>query len=377
MPRRSCPYEGLRAKLYTRGRWRSLVGAPASVVCCIRLDEELNLKLLTMAIFAAGSMLAGSAGAFSLDVREVHGYFERSTEARSRIPFLDGSEPIHERLTDQTLECGKQASLCERLQKIGVQAADIREGVRSNDFPAQYLNSQAVPWCKNRVLRISRDGDVACILGSFVRASENRAKFSNQSWANARPFGMRGHFGDLQFLHSMAPEGQQAGATYAGVLMWMEFSYRASRSEFDLRSDAYAVPVAGMNGYFVKGARKVGDLFNYRFTKEQVQGIALGQMLHIAQDSFAGCHTERNKDGTVIGFFSYAQQKTSEHAKYDKDADKTQAALSGPLNPVMFGKELLELRVANKEWYEVKPLIERYFRPVDDSVRAVAGAHCM
>lgn len=334
------------------------------------------MKPLNIAIFTIGSALAGAAGAFSLDVREVHGYFERSIDARSRIPFLDGSEPIHERLTDQTLECEKQASLCERLQAIGIQAADIREGVRSNDFPAQYLDSQAVPWCKNRVLRISIDGDVACILGSFVRASESREKFGDQSWANARPFGMRGHFGDLQFLHSMAPEGQEASATYAGVLMWMEFSYRASRDEFDLRSDAYAVKVAGMKRHFVRGARKVGDLFNYRFTKGQVRGVALGQMLHIAQDSFAGCHTERNKDGAMLRFFSYAQQKTSEHSKYDKDPDKTQAALSGPLTPVLFGKELLELRIANREWHEVVPLIDKYLRPVDGSVRAIAGAHC-
>lgn len=99
-------------------------------------------------------------------------------------------------------------------------------------------------------------------------------------------------------------------------------------------------------------------------------------MLHIAQDSFAGCHTERNKDGAVLRFFSYAQQKTSEHSKYDKDPDKTQAALSGPLTPVLFGKELLELRIANREWQDVIPLIDKYLRPMDGSVRAVAGAHC-
>jgi hypothetical protein len=335
------------------------------------------VKLIHAALFFGYLTHASFAGAFSLDVREVHGYFVRSADARSRIPFLDGSEPIHEQLTDRTLQCGSQVSLCERLRLIGVKAIDIREGVRSNDFPAQYLDSQAMPWCKDRVLRISRDGDVACILGSFLRASESRHKFDNQSWANARPFGMRGHFGDLQFLHSMAPEGQPASVTYARIMMWMEFAYRASRDEFNPRSDAYAVSVTGMNDRFARGARKVGDLFNYRFSKEKVRGVALGQMLHIAQDSFAGCHTERNKDGAVLRFFSYAKQKTSEHAKYDTDPEKIASALNGPLNPVLFGQELLELRVGNKAWHEVKPLVQRYFSPVDGTVKAVAGGHCM
>lgn len=158
--------------------------------------------------------------------------------------------------------------------------------------------------------------------------------------------------------------------------MWMEFAYRASRDEFDLRSDASAVGVEGLNKFFVRGSRKVGDLFNYRFKKAQVRGVALGQMLHVAQDSFAGCHTERNKDGAIVRFLSYEQQKGSKHADYDRDPQKVKTALSGPLTPVAFGQELLELRVQNKEWKDVEPLIARYFGPVDATVKAAAGAHC-
>lgn len=99
------------------------------------------MKPAHIALFSASWMIATCAPAFLLDVREVHAYFGRSIEARSRIPFLDGTEPIHEQLIDQTLSCSNQASLCERLGAIGIQAADIREGVRSNDFPAQYLDS--------------------------------------------------------------------------------------------------------------------------------------------------------------------------------------------------------------------------------------------
>lgn len=327
-------------------------------------------------VLALSALVSAQADAFSLDIREVNEYFGRSKAARSRIPFLDGNTPIHERLTDEALECGKPGGLCEQLEAKGIRAADIREGVRSNDFPAQYLDSQSAPGCMGRVLRITIDSDVACILGSFVRAAGNKEKFADRKWSYARPFGMRGHFGDLQFLHAMAPEGQEASDTYAGIQMWMEFAYRASRDEFDLRSDAYAAPVKGMQDHFLRGSRKVGDLLNYRFKKSQARGVALGQMLHIAQDSFAGCHAERDKDGRIIRFLSYGKQSSSEHSKYDGDPSKVQAALAGPLNPVGFAKELLALRVNDKPWAEVDALIKRYFEPVNGAIKSVAGAHC-
>ena len=158
--------------------------------------------------------------------------------------------------------------------------------------------------------------------------------------------------------------------------MLFRSAYKASRDELDPRSDAHAVEVEGMKKHFVRGSRKVGDLFNYRFKKAQVRGVALGQMLHIAQDSFAGCHTERDKYGAIVRFLSYGQQSSSKHADYDTDPQKVKAALSGPLNPVMFGQELLELRLQNREWKDVEPLVRRYFGPVDGAVKAAAGAHC-
>lgn len=329
-------------------------------------------------VFIGGllSSLASTSLAFSLDVREVHEYFKRNQEERSQIPFLDGNAPIHEQLTDQALKCGVAGSFCDRLANLGIRSDDIREGVRSNDFPAQYLDSNAAWWCKGRVLRITNDGHVGCILGSFAKASNNRDMFKKDAWARQRPFGMRGHFGDLQFLHAMAPLEQTAGATYDGIAMWMEFAYRASLDEFDLRTYADALPVKGMSQYFVRGSRRAGDLLNYRFDKATARGVALGQMLHIAQDSFAGCHVKRNSEGKVVRFLSYEKQTSSRHAEHDRDREKVEAALSGPLNPVKFAERLFELRLAGKGWEHVEPLVKEYFHPVDRGTRAEAGSHC-
>ena len=329
------------------------------------------------------------AFSFSLNPRDVDDesdspsavqrYFEDPANIRttSHLPFLDGSRPLHEDLTQKSLGCGIPASPCERLKAIGVDPKYIIEGVRSNDFPALYLTFNAAPWCKKRVLRIHDDRDVACILGSFAKAATNGSKFRDPKWSNQRPFGMRGHFGDLQFLHAMAPEGQEAGVTYKGIAAWMEFAYRASRDEFKLTEDVWAV-APQLRPYFLRGARKAGDLLNYRFDSQRARGVALGQMLHIAQDSFSSCHAVRNADGKLVQFLSYENQDKHKHGRHDKEPELTHAALNGAMNPVTFGERVLAFRADNVRWEDgPKQLVQEYFFPESPSRRAEAGAHCI
>jgi hypothetical protein len=320
------------------------------------------------------------AMALSMDVRNARNYFGNpgNAEATRYIPFLDGHAPVHEDLTDAALSCGTVGSPCDRLAVLGITRDSIIEGVHSNDFPAQYLTERAAFWCTGRVLRITIDADVPCIMGSFARASKSRAKFANRSWALERPLGMRGHFGDLQFMHSMAPAGQTAGETYDRIHNWMEFAYKASYGAFNLRGDAHAVSIPGFDKMFVRGARRVGDLLDYRFNSAHLRasGIALGQMLHIGQDSFAGCHTERDADGRMLRFLNYAAQDAKTHAHFDEDKDKIDAFTRKRLNPVDFGSRLLSMRADGKSWEEVEPLIAEYFKPLEDTTNSSAGAQC-
>jgi len=322
------------------------------------------------------SALCSSAFGFSIDSRGVHQYFERNTRAHSKVPFLDSSEPIHEILTDKALQCGVAGALCERLSKIGITRSYIHEGLRSSDFPAAYFTEDTFVTCRNRLLRITNDSDVACILASYGNAASSKHLFNNRNWTMRRSLGVRGHFGDLQFMHSMAPEGQSAEESYKHIRMWMEFAYRVSRHEFDLKSDVSQVSVSGMKTFFVRGARKVGDLFDYRFTYPRAGAVALGQMLHIAQDSFARCHTRRDLNGQIIQFLSYLHQDTSSHRAHDNDMVYVESLERLPLNPISFAKELLEMRAADKSWEEVQSLIERYFKPAPNSPSAARGQGC-
>ena len=315
-----------------------------------------------------------------MDVRNARNYFGNpgNADATRYIPFLDGHAPVHEDLTDASLSCGIAGSPCDRLAALGITRASIIEGVHSNDFPAQYLTERAVFWCTGRVLRITVDADVPCIMGSFVRASKSRASFANRSWTLQRPIGMRGHFGDLQFMHSMAPAGQNAGETYDRIRNWMEFAYKASYGAFDLRADAHALPIPGFDKMFVRGARRVGDLLDYRFNSEPLRaaGIALGQMLHIGQDSFAGCHTERDADGRMLRFLDYAAQDGKTHARFDEEKEKVDAFTKKRLNPVDFGTRLLQMRSEGKSWIDVEALVAEYFKPVEDAPGSSPGAQC-
>ncbi|MGD9831307.1 MAG: hypothetical protein AB7U92_01010 [Piscinibacter sp.] len=334
--------------------------------------------LLALALFCG----VAAARAFSLRADLVAAYYDRpgSVQAREYVPFLDGHKAVHQMMTDESFECDKPDGTCTDLKKIGITRGAVMDGVRWNDFPAVWLDRQSMPWCTGRTLRVTNNDDISCIVGSLVRAVKNSDKFEkDRKWAFERPISMRGHFGDLQFWHSMAPAGQPAKVTYERIRMRMEFAYRASLGEFDLKSDMHAVPVAGLNRLFLRGSRRVGDLLDYNYNNHKLltQGIALGQMLHIAQDSFARCHVERDVHGRVLRFLSYGKQDRKTHSHFDEDDKEVAAAKSGKLNPIDFGRRLLRLRASDAKWEDVEPLVIEYFEPKDGSAQATAGKHCL
>lgn len=340
-----------------------------------------HLSALTCMMSAGLLSATNPASAFSLRADLVAGYYDRpgNVQAREYVPFLDGHKAVHQMLTVESLECGKPDGACESLKAQGITIGAVMDGVRWNDFPAVWLDRQSAPWCMGRILRVTNNGDISCIVGSMVRAATNATRFAaDEKWAFERPISMRGHFGNLQFWHAMAPQDQPAEVTYKRIRMWMEFAYRASLGEFDLMSDMHAVHVRGMEEFFLQGSRRVGDLLDYRYNREKLrtQGIALGQMLHIAQDSFAPCHVERDSDGRIVRFLSYGNQDHKKHSHFDEDDSAIEAAKSGRLNPVDFGRQLLKLRAAGEKWPVVELLVAEYFEPKDGREPAAVGKAC-
>lgn len=364
---------------------QELYNTSMNVVVGISTSKGLAMQLKTRSFFVAASMmLSGYAVAFGLQLDTVKDYFDK-TEAempRKVIPFLDGKYPVHQDLTSKTLNCGVSSSPCAAIQAVGINPSDVMKGVRWNDFPAFYMTKNAGN-CENHILRATQPKDVHCyvlMLGYAYLDSDRYVRDPN--WAKSQPLGARGHFGDLQFWHSMAQANQSGGATYQEIQMWMEFAFRASLGEFKLTDDITTLPVPGLKKHFWKGARRVGDLLDYRYESERevTQGIALGQMLHIAQDSFAKCHAQRDDEGRMVRFYNYSGQSGSMHKHFDVDSKEISIAVSRRLNPYDFGEKLLRIRGESTTWDQAGPkvrkLVEEYFRPMNPYLLSRYGEGC-
>jgi hypothetical protein len=330
-------------------------------------------------------VFAASVGAFTLEMDTVERYFDDNPSAAKRkiIPVVDRKAPVHQDLTRKTLDCGTIGSPCEALIAAKIDPNDVMHGIRWNDFPAFYLTKNPRN-CAGRILRITNQNDVPCFIAmlgySWWDSDRLRA---DTEWTLKQPLGARGHFGDMQFWHSMAPSGQTAGETYDLIQMWMEFAFRVSLGDLDLNSDAYDAPIPGLKNFFWRGARRVGDLVDYRYNdqKEMAKGLALGQLLHLSQDSFAKCHADRDGEGKLIRFYDYSGQSSGIHKRFDSEAREVATATTRRLNPVDFGQRLLRLRAESVSWDDAKPklhkLVEEYFQPQNPYLLSRYGSDCV
>ncbi|MBL8523048.1 MAG: hypothetical protein JNN20_05110 [Betaproteobacteria bacterium] len=158
----------------------------------------------------------------------------------------------------------------------------------------------------------------------------------------------------------MTPADQSAEQTICLIKGWARFAYDVSLGNSKLDNDFVKVAPAEIKHLFYPGARRVYDLMDYR-NDASAKGIALGQILHIVQDSFSYSHVERDADGKVVKFLNYLEQKFADHKRHDRDVDEINAVLGRNLNPVAFGRELLALRARRAEPREVEVLLDRYF----------------
>lgn len=115
---------------------------------------------------------------------------------------------------------------------------------------------------------------------------------------------------------------------------------------------------------------------SYRFEQKHASAVALGQMLHIAQDSLSKCHAERDSNRRIVRYLSYTYRNRSKHSEHDAAAPAFKSEPAEALNPVAFGKELIAFWVDGAPWETVEPLVQRYFEPQDGTQPAVAGKDC-
>lgn len=197
---------------------------------------------------------------------------------------------------------------------------------------------------------------------------------------------LRVHFGDLQFLHSMASrDGEVPFVTRQRILMWAEFAYRVATGYFRRDTVLNQTGIEGMKelsgnrGWTVQQIFTIGDP-TYR--KEQdIRDLAFGSLLHMVSDSFAHSPTEREEPtgayckeepthlepGRIKNFHAYSRQDHKKHADEDtQDALGMHLATAQP-SVVDVGSVLLSYYKEGKSWFDVKGYLECIFT-LDEAV---------
>lgn len=304
------------------------------------------------------------------------------------------SDSVHERIAHHIYGCEGDKDTCSKPDGAGSAAPPaVIAGTEWNDNPPFYLKQSSIDACQDAITReeaIQLPKKSVC-WAKLMKDAEKKAKSGMKyDYASGAALALRVHYGDLQFLHSMASQdGEDPAFTRQRVLMWAEFTWKVATGDFVLGTRLDQTSIEGMsllfsNGWSVQQLFTLGDP-TYR---RQIKEVAFGSLLHMISDSFALSHTDRVEStgdtckgfpdvyepGRIRNFHSYALQDHKKHGEEDtQDALELHFAEVGP-NVVEIGKALLPLYKQQIKWGEIKPLFECIFALDETVTPAAAGA---
>lgn len=278
------------------------------------------------------------------------------------------SSPVHETITQLGYDCESTFDDCNDLE-LDFANTGIIAGVRWNDDPPfQFGKDQGrYKSCVDAPSTVSFALSTKCWYDHFQDISRIAEKDPYAYVTGNGTMLARTHFGDLQFLHSMATSLNIAPeTTKEKIMMWAEFAWRVQSGAQDrIKAETRTgeIPIKGFSEHFpVTEERTVTDLFTVGrpWLRHQLGDIAFGSLLHMIEDSFSGGHTERDQVITnecgmpeIVEFHTYSGQ--------DKDLHKEQDNIShakNKLKVVQALKQLVWMRGNHSTWEEVKPYLE-------------------
>lgn len=289
--------------------------------------------------------------------------------------FGRGVDSVHEDITHAAIRCARAAGAADPVGAKPICREPVRHRTRAdegnirnplivglwwNDDPRQFLFGKAVI---NAALQWSD--------------AQHSARLARRSGGRHRHPAMqkllyRSHFGDLQFLHAMAArDGEPPALTQQRILAWFAFAYSVATGAMspDTRLGQLAPPLR--DSFAADWSWTVEQLFKPRSGMKHLPlgELALGTMLHVAQDSYSSSHATRNMApspacaaGSVTGFHFFLGQDTAQHRAADSRAalhHDTAARFTALQNPVEASARLILLTRRRADWATV---VEPYLR---------------
>lgn len=308
------------------------------------------------------------------------------------------AEPIHEEATQRIYGCNEPYD--KRTCATAAYAPPaVIDGVRWNDNPPLQVKDDFIlpngkridPECANETIKLPRKS--TCWLSIFKASSDqaNKKFFSSRGGVMLN----RSHFGDLQFLHSMASRvGDKAANTQESILMWAEFVYNVALGEIRADKKLKDVTVPGFTSFFGTQGGTVEGLFllgDPTYRGEQLKLFAFGTLLHLIQDSFSASHVIRDistqgtpcpalpgvtAPGQIVKFLVYGAQDAKEHGKEDESMGFMRHLVKDGWSPnvIDVGRELTALYARPAPWKDVKPYIDCVFLLQDPDSEADGGS---
>ena len=171
-------------------------------------------------------------------------------------------------------------------------------GVRWNDTPPFTLLKTRTTLCPaDKVITIINYPECWGILFKDAKKQAD----TGRKYGNA-PLTLvlyRSHFGDMQFLHSMASsEQERAGETKQKIMAWAEFMYRIALGEITRGTSIKKTGISDIDSLFTYRYDTVQTLFvsdaprEYK-VDENLHLFAMGVLIHMVSDSFSDSHVER------------------------------------------------------------------------------------
>ena len=362
-----------------------------------KLREPLIIALAVMAAILVPHCQS-IAAAYSVSPRgtkvEQHvaqknaAFWERAVMLLAHEGVLHFAEPVHEEITARIYDCHDNCNDVD----VAVEYAGVYRiaGSRWNDDPPFRLfgNEGQHTSCKtDETIRFTTQP--RCWYQLFKAAKNNSERGVIPNAESHSSLLARSHFGDLQFLHSMASQdGELAAETQKRIMMWMEFTWRIANGEYGLDSKLSDVKIVGFNQFFGKSGWTVQDLFTAGnpALRRYVADVAFGSLLHTMEDSFAEGHVQREESSSgncsaaqqfqepprINEFHSYAHQDEKMHK--ERDSRKAfQDQLARPVNAVTVARPLLDYLSNKASWETVKPYFECVFAVADPQTAATPG----